>query len=192
MKKRYQSKFLYSILDAQKKDICLKKYLSSVNIKDIIFWISDACKEVSSETIFKCWKKVLPSSYYEKSVEDSAMAETTISNAELLADIHQIIGYENMTEENVQNWIESGHHYQPSNEELISIISEKYNDNIDSEDDEISSNLDLDKCLVTPEDACNSADKLLEFFKFNSDLSPSDMESIQRARDAAIRRIRKD
>jgi len=41
------------------KNIDVIMYLKFVTIKDAIYWISDAWDEITTSTIFKCWKNIL-------------------------------------------------------------------------------------------------------------------------------------
>lgn len=195
MKRRYQKRFLESILGAQKKNVSHEDHIKDVNIRDIIFWISEAWDEVLCSTIYKCWKKLLPNSFYEKSTEDLS-TESVISNSNLINDFENIPGYSGLTDENIQNWIDFDDSV-PSNEDLLAIISK---DNIEgdisisSEDSlqsegyiSISSNDSLQSDTISCEDASNALDNLLKFFEKHEGLLSSEMEVFKKAKEVVVK-----
>jgi len=124
VKRRYKFLFLRSILFAQKSEISLPAYLKTINIKDVIFWISDAWAGVSKEIIFKCWKQLLPDYFYDKN--DDTNFNENHTNQELTTVIRQIHSYEYADENSITNWIDSNDTEPstiPSNSELIRMVT---------------------------------------------------------------------
>lgn len=123
MKRRYKALFLNSVLYAQKDNISLSAYLESVNIKNVIEWISQAWNDIPESTLFECWKDLLAPRYYsDESTENSNQSE--ISNESLLQQVRRVHDFNCTIEEFVQDWVnDSGENPTPSNEELIQMVT---------------------------------------------------------------------
>ncbi|KYN04682.1 Jerky-like protein [Cyphomyrmex costatus] len=121
LKRKYRFKLLSSIISEQTRNIDVITYLKSVTIKDAIYWISDAWDEVTTSTIFKCWKNILPKEFFENN-NNSSLLE---SNAEIINYFHQINNYENINEEDVEEWIVRSDDIFPeipSNKEILESV----------------------------------------------------------------------
>ncbi|XP_071633970.1 jerky protein homolog-like [Temnothorax longispinosus] len=90
VKRRYRSRLLSSVISEQNRNIDIITYLKSINIKDAIYWISEAWNDVTASTIFKCWRNILPQEFFESN--DQSLVQE-VNNEELISFFHQINNY---------------------------------------------------------------------------------------------------
>ena len=63
MKKRYKRKLLsLIIMENESPDLSVPDILKKVTLKDVVYWISAAWNEGSSDSLCKAWKHLLPES----------------------------------------------------------------------------------------------------------------------------------
>lgn len=144
MKRHYKSKFLRFILKTINNGADLSTVIKSINLKNVIDWLHPAWEEVSSETIFKCWKSVLPPRYYapatvelESSNENSNQSASStaeiesnsslfqLSDETLISQVRQISGFENIERGAVIDWLANADKEDvivPTNSELIDMV----------------------------------------------------------------------
>lgn len=115
LKRQYRFQLVLSILNAQENSIRLDDYLKTFTIREMIYWIHDAWREITPEAIANCWNKIwLPDTEtdpldVDASAEDES--EKTVIHGknkttdELLRTLRNVHGYENITENNVRDWV---------------------------------------------------------------------------------------
>jgi len=118
-KRKYRLLFLTSLLYTHKNGTNVATHLKTINIKDVIYWVADAYNSITAQTICKCWKQILPAQFFENLAID---LEQSVADNNLLNNVRQIDDYENISEENVQNWIINDKE-ELSNEEIIKLIT---------------------------------------------------------------------
>ncbi|XP_046590819.1 jerky protein homolog-like [Neodiprion lecontei] len=183
-KKYYRSLFLIAILYAQKNGIDIVSFLKSVNIEKVIDWVSHAWNNVKDDTIFKCWKQILPDRFYTINRNSISISNEAITDEEILRTVRQINDYALADNEAIQKWIthDSRSHDVsiPTNAELVNMMS------VDNDAEEPNVIVELNE-NVHPNDAVAAANTLLSFFEKNPALPESNIWSIKEARLAAMK-----
>lgn len=136
IKLKYSSLLLKSILQGQESDCSVIESMKAITIRNAIYWLSEAWDHVSVHTISKCWKPLLSKTQFPNlSISTLETAEDNVANTEENEDIlgicHRINGFENLEENDVQQWLEKNDDLtpMPSNAEIYqTILDDKEND----------------------------------------------------------------
>lgn len=108
IKMNYEHKLLRSIISAQDDGEAMANHLQKINLRDFIYWISNAWDEVKPATIVKCWKKLLADN--EERNEGLYYDEPQEVNPAVIHDLlRRINDYRDISADDVAKWIAENH-----------------------------------------------------------------------------------
>lgn len=166
LKRHYRLKFLKFVLTAINNGTDLVLCIKSINVKNVITWLDQSWNEVTDETIFKCWKSVLPPRFYAAATVENA-PNSEISDDNMLSHVQQLCGFESAEREAVIEWLENGDKEEeiiPSNSEIIEMVRGTEDDGVEAMDqEEITENINLDDVVKATEVLISYCDKNNKF-----------------------------
>ena len=158
-KRRFKRKLLWHVLtENESSNMSVPDILKKVNMKDVVYWVAEAWKEGSNESLAKAWKKLLTASSDMPAVtEGDDVTENGISD-----DLPDLAGRNDSEDMRavVDVWLgddanDPGHQILTDQEIVVEILA--HNDpsiNVDSSDDEGDDNeLVAEGKEVTPQQA---------------------------------------
>ncbi|XP_046601020.1 tigger transposable element-derived protein 2-like isoform X6 [Neodiprion lecontei] len=176
LKRRYTSLLLRSILYAQENGFSVGTHLKSVNIRDVIYWLSDAWDEVTPSKEIISDKNPQSDNQICDIKTETTTSNQGITDQDLLNLLQQIDSYKTAKKEIVHEWIKNNDNafaQMPTNEEIIKMVEE--NDELEDDD----ANLD-ETVNVKPEDVVTAANTILAFFERHSFLTRAELATIRK------------
>ncbi|XP_046491485.1 uncharacterized protein [Neodiprion pinetum] len=182
LKRRYTSLLLRSILYAQENGFSVGTHLKSVNIRDVIYWLSDAWDEVTPSKEIISDKNPQSDNQICDIKTETTTSNQGITDQDLLNLLQQIDSYKTAKKEIVHEWIKNNDNafaQMPTNEEIIKMVEE--NDELEDDD----ANLD-ETVNVKPEDVVTAANTILAFFERHSFLTRAELATIRKVKRIAM------
>ncbi|XP_078044094.1 uncharacterized protein LOC144473774, partial [Augochlora pura] len=181
IKRRYKTKLLAFVINAQAEGIEYNGAIRSFNIKHAIDLISESWDDITEEIIYNCWKPLLN---MPVKIDDSI----DHFNSEYIHEICKKISYyENITLEQINKWIHADSQPILTDKKIIETIENPFNDEIvifftvDMKNDQQIQN------EISPLKAVESLDCVISFLKKNEEISPSDMETLKRIKERLLK-----
>lgn len=178
IKRSYRKQLIKKLLEEDKDNPTIPQRLKKVNIKDAIYWVSDAWTGVSDKVLQRSWKKVWPDlSFRNKDLEKDHTSNQSNEN-QMLQLLNRIPGCETTTLTEMNEWLtpdnEKDHLY--TDVELIDMVS-KNSDSVDS-DDEVEEGGKENK--VSHSDAATAFETALEYISQQQNSTPHDILFIRK------------
>ena len=179
LKRRYKRKLLlHIIMENETPDSSVPELLKMVTMKDVVYWISDAWNEASSDSLAKAWKQLLPETPMtpESSEISTQDDEGSYDEMEMAAALGQDI------QDTVAKWLDSdladpGHQIADDEE----IVADTLKTNNDEESDEEEG---IEESTVTPHEAFRALDTSLRWLE-SQGTAPAHLLLVKKWRDTA-------
>lgn len=190
IKRNYRRQLLEHLLElTENADLmsCLKK----ITIRDVIYFLSEAWNSVQESTIKKSWSKILSFDCTSDDSESDNLPLSELLNRDkainnecekkLMVLIQQLEGCENVTRENIQEWLMSDDADQEySVEELIDaqqVVEEEEETECNSLED-----------LVSHQEGFAALEKALTYVEQQPEATSADLLLLKHWRDVAARK----
>ncbi|XP_046616864.1 jerky protein homolog-like isoform X1 [Neodiprion virginianus] len=180
VKRRYRNKLLMHILNDQCDGKELVESLKSINIKNAVFWASEAWDETSSEIIVKCWKNLMLD-IPEKELHVTFEAEEEITSERIHQIANRIKSLEKVSLDVIDDWIynDDSSLVFPSDEDIVEAVN-----NHNSENESDTDN--FEESQVSPLQASRAAECLTKFFQQNGAISKADMAVLRKVKEKIL------
>lgn len=133
VKRYYKKKLLQRLLDNTKNTIL--ENLKAVNMKDIVFWISDAWTNVSKESLQQSWSKLWPELNFCDS--QRAKKDNVSEEAEILKLLRKIPGSQEIGQDELDEWVDDvSAHEVLTDDDIVKIVSGNTQDDDESDESE--------------------------------------------------------
>lgn len=173
LKRGYRKKLLTRLVEEQ-RNLTIPEKLKEVNVKNVIYWVSDAWDEVSVGVLQKSWKNIWPDFSMESTQNDDE-PERELNNIKQL--INEIPGCEGDTVEDANEWlapkIERDHCY--TDEEILKLVSGENDSSDESEDEDKGA-----KTKITHSAAASAFETALEYIEQHPNSSSHDIWFIRK------------
>ncbi|XP_046751954.1 jerky protein homolog-like isoform X2 [Diprion similis] len=182
LKRHYTSALLRSILYAQQSGTSVGTHLKSVNIRDVIYWLSDAWDEVSPSKEIVCHQNPLSDNQICEIKTETTNLNQGVTDQDLLNLLQQIDSYKTAKKEIVHEWIKNNDNAfaeMPTNEEIIKMVEE--NDELEEDEANLGETVD-----VKPKDVVTAANTILAFFERHSFLTKAELATIRKVKRIAM------
>lgn len=178
LKKFYREEFVSNIIDCLKDDCRLMDYLKVINIKNVIYWLSEAWHKISVTN--NSWSTV----WLDDESNSGKLENNVVQLVRILRTFDSILLINN---EDVMNWIRNDQIAQVflTDEEIIRSIQEEENG------DYIDIKPNLEALDVTANDARQAAARLINFFQ-DQNISREELLTLHQLRDKAALIMRED
>lgn len=131
LKRHYRKLLLQSILEKiHETDCSLLDCLKQIDLKDVVYWVSDAWNKVKMETLEKSWSNLLRSQEKESTMaeEDSAEVEELFQMTKQLSDC------EDVDKDNFTDWLEGDEQMELTDNEIISLVTHNDEEELNEEE----------------------------------------------------------
>ncbi|XP_015429685.1 PREDICTED: jerky protein homolog-like [Dufourea novaeangliae] len=172
MKRRYKTKLLRYILNAQNNGQDYNDAMKSFNIKYAINFISDAWNEITEKTISNGWKNLLNQSVDSTSISDEITSEYIYQISKKIRNL------QNVTLDEVTEWVDLDSD-NITDEDIIRAVQDSDSEEIETEDD------DPADTEISPSSALEAADCLISFCEKNQIFIPH-MTGLRAVRDQIL------
>lgn len=170
LKKLYRQELTTNIIEANKEEHGLINYLRYVNIKTVIYWLSECWHRISTNN---SWSTV----WLDDESNTNKLENDILQLVTILRTVDSIVL---INQDDVRNWLhkDSVMKIFLSDDEIIrSVQEEEFGDHID-----IKPNLQV--CDITARDAREAASRLINFFE-DQHISQEELMTLHRLRDKA-------
>ena len=182
LKRRYKHKLLlHIIMENENPDSSLPELLKMVTMKDVVYWISDAWNEASSDSLAKAWKQLLPETPTTPESSEISTQDDEGSNDEM--EMTAALGQD--IQDTVAEWLDSdladpGHQITDDEE----IVADTLKTNNDEESDEEEG---IEESTVTPHEAFRALDTSLSRLE-SQGAAPAHLLIVKKWHDTAARK----
>ncbi|XP_001604398.2 jerky protein homolog-like [Nasonia vitripennis] len=182
IKMNYEHKLLRSIISAQDDGETMADHLQKINLRDFIYWISNAWDEVKPSTIVKCWKKLLADN--EESNEVFFDDPQEVNPAVIQDMLRRINDYRDISADDVAKWIAENHETSriSIDNHIIEIVVKDTNE--DLVDD--AENMCEENKTLTAAEAMNGLNDAIRFFEQNGCASVAEMMTLVKLKEKAL------
>lgn len=116
LKKKYRRKLLSKLIHAMDERSNTVEMLKQVNMKDVIFWISECWDEIETHTLARSWKILL-------SEDESAQDLIHENNGNLIQLLQKIPGCEEAEDSDIQEWMNSDEQHELTDGDIIAMVN---------------------------------------------------------------------
>lgn len=180
LKRRYRRKMLSSLLSANYDGQGLIQKLKTINLLDVVGWVTDAWNELESLTLVRSWRKLLDH-------EGNEFVEQDAENVNLLDLLKRVPGCAEANENDVEQWFQNDTEEDIMNDaEIIAavIVNEQMPENDEDIDDE---DITVQTPKISHSEGLKAVETALQYFE-QQGASVMDLLFLRRLRDEAAKR----
>ena len=194
LKRRYRKSLLRDILLSD-EDLDIVKFLKAVNMRTVVEKAAAAWADISTDTIRKSWRKLLPLPTSESSLttgeENPATSQSDASEiAGFLTDFQQM--GQDLTEQDVQDWLGADHDdlgYEHLDDDgIVNLVAGSSNDELDSDDESDDGDtieISAIESAISHKDAMVMFDKCLTWLQCQPEATPYNVSALLSLREIA-------
>ncbi|XP_018403653.1 PREDICTED: jerky protein homolog-like [Cyphomyrmex costatus] len=186
LKRLYRFHLLTFLLEARENGQTLIESLEKINLKRVVFWISQSWKDVEQEILRKSWHKIVKQ---EEELLDADLRkqEAEESRDKLLEMAKILLGPEQVMETNIEEWITGDdRELDYTDAEILAIVGQKSSEESSSEsDEELVEPVQLTH-KISHSDAVSALKLALAYIE-QQDAHSSDVFTMQKWRDIAAK-----
>ncbi|XP_014225502.1 jerky protein homolog-like isoform X1 [Trichogramma pretiosum] len=181
VKYNYEHKFLKSIISAQDDGLSLSEHLQKINLRQFIYWVSNAWDEVKPQTIVKCWQKLLTD---REENNKNQTEEQEVSHVVIFECLRRINELKNVSGEDTAKWISDNPETSRISYEnnIIEIVVKESNE--DLVDD--AENMCEENKILTAREAINGLNDAIRFFEQHGCTSIQEMLTLVKLKEKAL------
>lgn len=181
LKRNYRRLLLEHILEEVDEGANLTECLKKLNLKNVVYWIASAWNQVKGRTLQKSWSKLIQH-------EEGRIIEAESDHEESLQQIFvKIPGCENVTESEVNEWLNSDNvEDEMTDQELIESVCKNANEISSDDDDEVECTDNI-PVKMSHSEGLEALEKALTYVEQQENATAADVLLIKRWRDIAAK-----
>lgn len=181
LKRNYRRLLLEHILAEVDEGANLTECLKKLNLKNVVYWIASAWNQVKGSTLEKSWSKLIQH-------EEGRITTAESDHEESLQQIFtKIPGCENVTETEVNEWLNSDNvEDEMTDQELIESVCKNANEISSDDDDEVECTDNI-PVKMSHSEGLEALEKALTYVEQQENATAADVLLIKRWRDIAAK-----
>jgi hypothetical protein len=183
LKRNYILQLLKHLLEDLENGKSVVESLKKINIKDIIYWLTEACDNVKPSTLIKCWKNILcPQNETSKNemTNEGEMAEETLLELAKNLPVSKAL-----TTEDIEEWMNDDEQQEMTNDMIINLVSQQKEESKEEEEDEVCTEV-LKK--ISHIEGLNAIETALRYAEQQADTTPADILLLSRLWNIAAKK----
>lgn len=186
LKKKYRRKLMSVLISNIDEGNNMKDSLKKIDILDVVNWISQSWEEVEPVTLVRSWRKLLDhkADNYDPPIEDDNPSEDSDNN-ELVQLLHGVSGCEDISSEEVNEWVNSDETEELTDSDIIEMVT---NSEENEDPDYHGEGGHESESTITHGDAFKAIDSLIHYVEHQEEATPADILLFRRWRDVISRK----
>lgn len=182
LKKKYRRRLLsYIIAAIDNTEVAAA--LQSVDMLDIIRWVSEAWDEIPSLTLVRSWKILLDHRASDKweVVEQQCDVENVTDNTELVSLLEKVPGCEEASLEDITEWLAKDEIEETTDEDIVAMVLNEQP--IEEEQGDEPSD------RITHSEGLKAIETALEYIGQQEEATPADIICLRKWKDISARKL---
>uniref|UniRef100_H9GL84 HTH CENPB-type domain-containing protein n=1 Tax=Anolis carolinensis TaxID=28377 RepID=H9GL84_ANOCA len=179
LKRNYRKKLLSTIIEEIEEGQDMIEKWKHINVKEVAYWVARAWTDVKAPTIARSWKKLL----CEDKDEIMERESTNETEESILPLVQRVPGCENVSSQEVENWMNGDDQYEITDEEIVTLINNDGNG--DEIDDQATT---VEPLRISHKDSVGTQETAVTYIEQQVEATGIDIMMLQRWRDSAAKK----